>query len=211
MINIAIISEMTLVLEGLKLLINRNKDFSVISVCKDVSELTRRKEANLPDVILIDIDMTFNEWKPEVKNLCNSIPEKRIIALSSSISYINYYELIEAGLMGMILKHSTIQDLEKAIWGVYNGATSFPMKLLHNTIVNYPKKDLRENDIELSVREIEILNYICQGLSNKELADRLLVSIKTIEGCKTKLIDKAGVKNTSGLILWSIKNKLIEV
>jgi DNA-binding CsgD family transcriptional regulator len=85
------------------------------------------------------------------------------------------------------------------------------MKLLHNTIVNYPKKDLRENDIELSVREIEILNYICQGLSNKELADRLLVSIKTIEGCKTKLIDKAGVKNTSGLILWSIKNKLIEV
>jgi DNA-binding NarL/FixJ family response regulator len=140
-------------------------------------------------------------------------PEKKVIALSMYSDYENYYDMIRSGARGFVLKQSSSNELEKAVRDVSNGGSFFSTELLQNIIFNLSGSSTRKNreeDIpELTKKEIELLKFICQGLSNKELAEKMFLSVKTVESQKTKLICKTEVKNTSGLIIWAIKNKVV--
>jgi DNA-binding NarL/FixJ family response regulator len=124
--------------------------------------------------------------------------------------------MITAGAKGFVLKQASVEELQTAIREVYKGGNDFSKELLHSVIVDMHglEKELAEEKKELlkiSEREMEMLSYICQGLTNKELAEKLFVSIKTIESNKARLMQKTNTKNTAGLIVWAVKNKIIKL
>lgn len=214
MIRIAVTEDMPIVLEGVRLLLERVSDFEVVAEYGNGKEMLDNIGHSGADIVLTDIDMPVMDGKTATRQLLSKHPEKKVIALSMYSDYVNYSDMINSGARGFVLKQSSINELEKAIRDVYNGGSFFSTVLLQNIIINLSssaaKKSSEESIPQLTKKEIEMLKYICQGLSNKELAEELCVSVKTVESHKTKLIEKTSAKNTSGLIIWAIKNKIVD-
>ncbi|HEX2921336.1 MAG TPA: response regulator transcription factor [Bacteroidales bacterium] len=212
MIRIALTDDMPIVLEGVKLLLERVKDFEVVAEYNNGKELVDNIRSVNADIVLTDIDMPVMDGKTATRILLSQDPGKKIIALSMYSDYDNYFEMITSGAKGFVLKQSTAGELEKAIRDVFNGGNFFSSDLLHNIILNLngkPKISEAEK-VNLTDREVSILTNLCNGLSNKELAEKMFLSVKTIESSKTKLMSKLGAKNTSGLVIWAIKNKVVD-
>ena len=123
-----------------------------------------------------------------------------------------YYKMIDRGVSGFILKTSGINELENAIQKVMLGESYFSNELLRKIITNFGRiknKPLEHNN--LTEREIEILQQICLGLTTEEIALKLFISPKTVKSHKSNLLEKTVCKNTPSLILFAIKNKLVEI
>lgn len=215
MIRIAIADDMPIVLEGIKLLLERIPDFEIVAEFSNGKELLDHIPHSNADVYLTDIEMPVMDGITATKEILSEHPDKKVIALSMYSDSENYYDMIRSGAKGFVSKQSSASELEKAVRTVYNGGNYFSTELLHKVIKSFPENDdnstyRNTNKPELIEKEISFLKLICQGLSNKELAEKLLISIKTVESHKTRLMEKTGVKNTSSLIIWAIKNKIVK-
>ena len=115
------------------------------------------------------------------------------------------------GAKGFLLKNTNLQEVKTAIDTVMSGGNYFSQELMQNLLRNYKlTKGQKETESELSEREIEILLLISEGLSNQEIGDRLFISKRTVEKHRANILDKTNCKNTAGLIMYAIKNQLIE-
>jgi len=214
MIKIVIVEDLPMILEGLKLLINKVKDFKIVGEYSNGKEFTDNISSIQADIVLTDIDMPVMDGITATKLAQSLRPELRIIALSMHNDRKYYYEMVTAGAKGFVLKQSPSKELEKAIREVHGGGNYFSEELLRTVIIEMQgieqeivqeKKEL----LKLTERESKILNLLCQGLSNQELADELFVSLRTIETTKTRLMQKTNTKNNASLIIWAIKNKIV--
>lgn len=217
MIKIVIIEDQPIILEGIKVLINLVEDFEVVAEFNNGKKfIDKMNSFPVPDIVLTDIDMPEMNGIDATKIALSIYPELRIIALSMYNDSRYYYEMITAGAKGFVLKQASVDELEKAIREVNNGGNYFSKDLLHSVILEMQdiEKEIitkRKDLLKLNERDIKMLTHICQGMSNKELADKLCLSIKTIESNKAKLMRNTHTKNTAGLIIWAIKNKVVEV
>lgn len=214
MINIILIDDLPIVLEGIRVLLNQFNDFKVVAEYQSGKEFLNNIEKQEFDIILTDIDMPEMNGIELTKIITEKYPKKRIIALSMYSDAKYYYDMITSGAKGFVLKQASVDELEEAIREVHAGKSFFSKELMHNVIMSMQRKENEVNSRhqlmnELSEKEIELLTYICKGLTNKELAEKMFVSIKTIEKNKTKLMEKTGSKNNANLIIWAIKNKVI--
>lgn len=214
MIKIIVIDDLPIVLEGVRVLLNRIKDFKVIAEYTNAKFFLENIENLEFDIILTDIDMPEMDGMLLTKTVTSKYPDKKIIALSMYSDSKYYNEMINCGAKGFVLKQSSVNELEQAIRDVFNGGNFFSKDLLQNVISSLQvdekkSKTEKEENFNLNERELEFLTLICQGLNNKELADKLFLSVKSIERNKTKLMEKTGSKNNAGLIIWAIKNKIV--
>jgi DNA-binding NarL/FixJ family response regulator len=143
-------------------------------------------------------------------------PDLKIIALTMFCDEEYYYKMIQAGVSGYLLKESGKEELETALNTVIAGENYFSQKLLRNIILNLNNtkafsKQVNNNEIKLTRRESEILKLICQGLSNAEISEKISLSLRTVEGHKSNLISKTGVKNSVSLVMFALKNHLIDI
>jgi DNA-binding NarL/FixJ family response regulator len=214
MIRIAIIEDLPIVLEGIKLLINNIKDFQIVAEFSNGKEFTDNLQSIDADVVLTDIDMPVMDGITATKIALSLNPELKIIALSMYNDRKYYYEMVTAGAKGFVLKQSPANKLETAIREVHNGGNYFSEELLRSVIIEMRSIesqliDEKKKLMKLTDRESDMLNLICQGLTNKELADKLFVSVRTIEATKSRLMEKTNSRNNAGLIIWAIKNKIV--
>lgn len=216
MIKIIVIDDLPIVLEGVRVLLNRIKDFKVVAEFTNGKLFIENIENLDFDIILTDIDMPEMDGMQLTKTVTSKYPDKKIIALSMYSDSKYYNEMINCGAKGFVLKQSSVVELEQAVREVHNGGNFFSKELLQNVITSLQFEDKKPKaekieDFELNEREIEFLTLICQGLNNKELADKLYLSVKSIERNKTKLLEKTSTKNSAGLIIWAIKNKIVVI
>jgi len=124
-----------------------------------------------------------------------------------------YYQMIDAGVKGFLLKNSDISELKQAIQQVNAGKTYFSEELLLNMLRNIKTVSVTEKqgEVSLSDREIEVLQQICKGLSNQEIADVLHISKRTVDKHRANLLEKTNCRNTASLVMFALKNKLIEL
>jgi DNA-binding NarL/FixJ family response regulator len=216
MIKIVIIEDLPLILEGIKMLINNIEDFNIVGEYKNGKEFTDNLQEIDTDIILTDIDMPVMNGITATRLALSLKPDLKILALSMYNDRKYYYEMITAGAKGFVLKQSPSEELEEAIREVFKGGSYFSPELLRTVIIDMQgieqeivkeKKEL----LKLTDRDVKMLNLLCQGLSNQELADKLFVSIRTIENAKTKLMLKTNTRNNSGLIIWAFRNKIVVV
>lgn len=200
--------------DGLFFILSQINEFEVIAQASNGIELLELLPHHKPDIVLMDISMPEMDGVQATSLALSKFPKLKIIALSSYGDEIYYYKMIRAGAKGFVQKKSGQHELQKAIEAVLNGEDYFPKDILSNIIFkigNYGENSLIDNSIQLSKREKEILLLICQGFSNNEIAEKLFISPKTVDNHRTNLLSKTGTKNAANLVMFSIKNKLIEI
>lgn len=210
-ISIVIVEDHAMFREGLKYVLNTINTFDVIGEADNGPTFLTLMDTLVPDIVLMDIDLPGMNGIEATQQAMQKNPSLKILALSMHGDYGHYQKMIEAGAKGFVLKNAGINQLSAAITDIFNGKAYFSQELLLGII--QAKEVLNGTSLieklDISERELEVLELICKGLSNKEIADKLFISIKTVEGHKSKLMYKTETKNTVSLVLFALKFKLI--
>lgn len=210
-ISVYIVDDHSLFREGLKLLLSSLNYIENIYEAENGLEFVEGLVKNKTDIVLLDVEMPVMNGIQAAQKAKELSPGIKIIALSmySDVSY--YLSMIEAGASGFLLKNSNFQEVEKALQDVYNGKTYVSIEIL-NSILKNPQKNDRWNLYgELTEREKEILLLICAGLTNVEIADKLSLSKRTVDKHRENLLLKTQSKNTANLVIFAIKNGLLQI
>ena len=214
--KVVIVDDHKLFREGLKYVINQMENLEVVAEASNGNEFLDILKKQEVDLVLMDISMPHLDGIQATKMATTLYPGIRILAISMFCDQEYYYQMVHAGVMGFVLKESGTNELEEAIKSVLKGETFFSQKLLMDIIVNFQppgkeKKIYKDQGLYLTKRESEILKLLCEGYSNTQIAEKLFISQRTVEGHKSNLINKTGVKNTIGLVMYALKNNLVSI
>ncbi len=213
-IKLIIVDDHDLFREGLRFVLSKNTDFEVIDEASNGLEYLNIIKTVKPDIVLMDIDMPVMNGINATKKSIDLYPDIKIIVLSMHGDQEHYLQMIESGAKGFILKDAGSKELTLAINEVYNNKNYFSQELLMKIILRKEESPIGEKlikQLEISDREIEVLELLCKAFSNNQIADKLFISPKTVEGHKTKLMDKTNTTNSVSLVLYAIKNHLVEL
>ena len=167
-----------------------------------------------PEIILMDINMPEMNGVEASARALEIKPNLNILVLSMYDDYSYYSKLVSIGVKGFITKSSGKNELESAITAVGNSECYFSSDLLRNILIEINKsqgKSMLPDNIEFTKRELEVLKLICNGFATNEIAEKLYLSNKTIDNHRSKLLQKTGVKNSVGLVIYAIKNKVVTI
>ncbi|MGE5406419.1 MAG: response regulator [Methanosarcina sp.] len=214
--NVIIVDDHKLFREGLVFMISKMKGFEVVGEASSGIAFLELIEKVQADIVIMDIAMPGIDGVSATATALEKYPELKIIALTMFCDEEYYYKMIQAGVSAYILKESGKDELAAAMNAVVNGENYFSQKILHNIIINMNnnktiKTAEKPQEIRLTRRETEILTLICQGMSNAQISDRLCLSLRTVEGHKSNLFSKTGVKNSISLVMLAMKMHLVEI
>jgi DNA-binding NarL/FixJ family response regulator len=210
-IKIIITDDHQLFRNGLKILLNAFPEFEVIGEASNGEEFLQILQNTQADIALMDINMPEMDGIEATKKGLKINPEIQIIALSMYGEEEYYYKMVDAGAKGFLVKDSDISEVKEAILTVRKGGSYFSQELLYHVIQKIKHRENENKSANLSKREKEILSKICEGLSNQEIAETLFISKRTVDKHRANLLGKTNSKNTASLILFAIRNKLIEI
>ena len=211
--NIILVDDHLILRQGIKSLITAENIAKVIGEASNGIELLELLKKHKPDIVIMDIDMPHMNGMEATQKALEMIPELKIIAFTMFGDEEYYYKMIDLGVKGFILKSSGIAELENAINGVMLGESYFSPEVLRKIISSLGRNKQVKNSLnfEFTSREIEVLQQICLGLNNEEIAEKLFISPKTIKSHRSNLLGKTGCKNTPTLILYAIKNNIVQI
>ena len=161
------------------------------------------------DVVFMDISMPNVGGEEATRKALSLCPDLKIVTLSMFGEESYYTRMVEAGAKGFLLKDSSIEEVFDAIDTVVAGGDYFSQRLLSSMSNRLRGTELSSG--ELSSREIEILLAICRGLSNQEIAEELFISKRTVDAHRANILEKTGCKNTASLVVYAIRNQLVEL
>jgi DNA-binding NarL/FixJ family response regulator len=207
--KILLVDDHTLFRNGLKMLLDALPGYEVTGEASNGKEFLDMICKNHYDIVFLDIEMPEISGIEAAKRAIEINPDLKIITLSMYGDEEYYDQMVDAGAKGFLLKNTNIQEVKTAIDTVIDGGNYFSQELMQNLLRNY-KLTKEQKGSELSEREVEILLLISEGLSNQEIGDRLFISKRTVEKHRANILDKTNCKNTAGLIMYAIKNQLIE-
>ena len=213
-LKIYIVDDHKLFREGLKLLLSNQEFVWHIYEGSNGKEFIENLSFVDCDIVLMDIEMPEMNGIEATGAALRVKPGLKVIVLSMYGDEQYYYKMVDAGVKGFVLKNSGIEKVIEAIHRVAAGENYFSEELLVN-ILNHmreggkPEPEVPDN--EISGRELEILYHVCLGLSNQEIADKLFISKRTVDKHRANLLSKTGCRNTAALVMYAIKNKMINI
>lgn len=210
-IKIILVDDHQLFRNGLKILLDGLEGFEVVAEAGNGEEFLRIYKDCPADVVLMDISMPVMDGITATRKAIEADPDARIIALSMFSDEDYYNHMIDAGVKGFLLKDSNISEVKEGIQQVYEGGNYFSQELLYQIIQRIKTRETEVRNANLSKREREILQLICQGQSNQEIADNLFISKRTVDKHRANLLSKTNSKNTASLVMYAIKNHIIEI
>ncbi len=207
-IKIALVDDHTLFRNGLRGLVDGKQGCRVVAEASDGTEFLENNDAMSADVVFMDIAMPTLSGDKATAMALERNPNLKVICLSMFGDESYYSRMVEAGAKGFLLKDSSIEEVFAAINAVMNDE-----EYICNAVMAALSGAMRRNDDAeiLSEREIDVLLGICRGLSTQEIADKLFLSKRTVDTHRANILDKTGSKNTASLVVYAIKNNLVEV
>ncbi|MFZ4398639.1 MAG: response regulator transcription factor [Bacteroidales bacterium] len=216
-IKIMLIDDHQIVRDGIKVLLESLGNVEVIGEASNVHELLEKLKYIQPDIIVTDISMPDISGI-ELTKIINEDKKYQNIKILILSMYTNedfVFNAIKAGAKGYLPKNTTRKELFEAVNTIYNGDEYFSESISNIILKSYIKKvktdENNEKKESLSIREIEILKLFAQGFTNQEIADKLFISIRTVESHKNHIMQKLALKTTVDLIKFAIKNKIVEI
>jgi len=212
MIRILIADDHRVFREGIKLILENLQDIEVVGEASDGMEVLQQIETSNPDVILLDISMGELGGIETALILKEKYPGTKILVLSMHHESSYIVHMLEAGAAGFLLKDSGSRELINAIRTVAEGGVYYSKQVSAAIVAHLTKQSAskeKKTNIPLTKREQEVLRLIAEENSNAEIADRLFISIRTVDTHRRNLLEKLGAKNTAGLVKAAIKLGLI--
>ena len=216
-IHLIIVDDHPLVRDGIKAMLSFSKNIDVIGAAANMDELLLLITRKAPHIILLDISLPNTSGIIICEYLSTHFPEIKVIILSMHIKEDYIFNAIQAGAKGYLPKTTSKEELILAIEEVNNNGEYFSKQISDIILKSYIHK-VRETDSEsdsaekqLTKRELEILCHVARGKTNQEIAEKLFISVRTVESHKTHIMQKLNLKTTVDLVHFALKNKIIEL
>jgi DNA-binding NarL/FixJ family response regulator len=208
--SVVIVEDHTLLSQAIASVVDGFEMFKVSYLCKNGSELVDKFkfEKNIPDLVLMDINMPIMNGLETTQWINENHPKVNVLALTIEEDENTILKMLRLGAKGYLLKDVDKKTLEIALLkimetGFYHSSN------VANILIN-SLTDKSKSKMEFKTTEIEFLNLVCSELTYKEIADKMFLSPKTIDGYRDNLFSKLNVKNRVGLVLFAIKNKFFK-
>jgi two-component system nitrate/nitrite response regulator NarL len=208
-INVLIVDDHQIVIDGLKALLSGYEGVSMKGEARNGREAMDMLDVLKVDVVLLDLDMPVMGGVDFMKELSKSKHDVKVIVLTMHDEKAMIRTLLDIGAHGYLLKNSSRDELIQAVEGVIEGKQHLSEEV--HTMLLTPDKDLRsEKFAELTEREVEILKCVAEGLSNKEIGDKLFISPRTVDTHRTNVMQKLELHNVAGMVRFAIQNGLLD-
>ena len=212
-IKVIIVDDHKLVTDCISLFLKGASEIEVIGVTHSGKDTLAMLKQEKPEVILVDITMPEMSGIELTEAVKKKHPSIKILILSMHSDYNNISDAIDAGADGYVPKDVSSEELVEAIVTVSKGKNFFHSTISDEIVKNYASKRQQNDSIlpQLTRRELEVLQLFAEGFNNSEIADKLFLSVRTIESHKNHILQKTNMKNSVELIKFAIKNKIIEI
>ena len=210
--RVMLVDDHKLFRKGLRMLIDSLNRFEVAGEASTGIEFLNLLDQSQPDIVMLDIAMPEMDGIEAARLALAKYPDLKIITLSMFGEQDYYFKMVDAGVKGFLLKNSDFTEVKMALETVMEGGNYFSRELLMN-LVNSLKNSPEEctPDSPLSDREKEIILLICKGMSTQEIADSLCLSKRTVDSHRANILLKTSCRNTASLVVYAIKEKLVEL
>lgn len=212
-INVILIDDHIIVREGIKLLLLKTKDIKVIGEASNGFELFELLKTKNPDIVILDLIIPEYTGIEITKILRNNYPYIKVIILSAKSDVDCIFESISAGAYGYLPKNVNHNELLKAIYMVSAGQQFLSELISTKVLMDYIELSRldKTQKKELTLREIEIVELFAEGLTYKEIASHLVISVRTVEAHKNNIMSKLELNSIADLVKYAIKKNIIEL
>ncbi|MDK7926480.1 MAG: nitrate respiration regulation response regulator NreC [Staphylococcus simulans] len=215
--RIVIADDHAVVRTGFSMILNFQEDMEVVDTAAEGVEAYQKVMQHRPDVLIMDLSMPPGEsGLIATSKIMESFPETKILILTMYDDDEYLFHVLRNGAKGYILKNAPDEQLISAVRTVYRGDTYIDPKMttsLINEFVNNSDQDGKNTNDPfriLSKRELEVLPLIAKGYGNKDIAEKLFISVKTVEAHKTHIMQKLELKSKPELVEYALKKKLLD-
>ncbi len=214
-IRVLIADDHAVVRAGIRLLLETQPDMEVVGEAQNGRESLDQAQKLKPDVVLMDITMPDMGGVEATKAIKEAYPHVQVLALTMHEDTPYFFRMLQAGASGYVLKGADPSELLSAIRAVsQNKAYIFPSlvrKLLDDYLERLEVGEEKDSYARLTAREREVLKLIGEGYTGREIAERLFLSINTVERHRTNIMDKLGMHNKGQLIRFAIRKGLVKL
>ena len=184
------------------------EEFSVLYTCKNGQELLDKinDTKKIPDIVLMDVNMPILNGIETTQHLHKDFPDIKVLALSIEEDEKTILKMLRAGAKGYLMKDVKKAELEKALLEVMEKGfyhTNTVTKVLVDSLT-----DTENSHLVLKDREIDFIKYACTEMTYREIAEKMFLSPKTVEGYRDAIFEKLNLRNRTGLVIYAIKNKI---
>lgn len=213
-INVAVVDDQQLFRQGMISLLKEFRELNIVYEAANGIELLEKLKSQdlLPDVILLDIEMPGMDGLETTRNLKKKYPALKIVILTMHDEEEMIIHMVEAGAHGFLPKNEDIEHVVDAIYAVHENGYYFNDKIskaMVRGLVSSKKIALNFKTTELSKREVEILELICQEHTSVEIGDKVGLSARTVDNHRLSILKKIGARNTVGMVMYAVKKGLI--
>jgi len=213
-IRVLVADDHTIVRAGVVSLLQSEPDFLVVGEASDGKEAMQLAEQTRPDIVVLDVTMPRLNGLTAAYHIRRALPEAGIVVLTVHADQPYVTQALAAGVRGYVLKQAVAAELAQAIRRVQRGEVYLSPETAALALDwAVPQDALASGEglfDDLTLREVEVLQLIAEGLSNKEIAQQLDVSVKTIETHRTRLMTKLNIHETAGLVRYAIRKKIVQ-
>ena len=213
-IRILLADDHKMVLDGLGNLIKKQTDMEVVAEARTGRMAVKQAVKLSPNVVVLDISMPDMNGIDATRKVIAEVPGVKVIALSMHSDRRFVCGMLEAGASGYLLKDCAFDELATAIRTVIKNQTYLSPKIAHIVVENVTKKPANQDSIfskTITHREREVLQLLSEGMSTKEIAAHLQVSVKTVETHRKRIMEKLNIKSIAGLTRYAVKEGLVSL
>lgn len=216
-IKIFIVDDHQIVCDGIHSLLADINDIEVVGCATDVPDLVEKIKGHYIHISLINVYQSNDEDIEKIRKLKSEFPNMNLLILSMSKGKDFILKTLKAGAKGYLTKDTTRSELIEAIYTIRGGYDYYAKPITNIILKNYLKETDAEHQLQdqreksLSNREIEVLKLFGQSYTNRQIADALFISVRTVESHKTNVMKKLNLRTTVDLVKFAIKNNIIEI
>jgi two-component system, NarL family, invasion response regulator UvrY len=211
--SVAVADDHILMRSALAGLVNSFSGYKVLFQAANGNEVIDQMNAGkIPEVVILDINMPLKDGFETALWLKNNHPEVKVLALSMYEKDISIIRMIRNGVKGYILKAADPSELKEALDAVIHKGFHYSPLLTGHLLHSIQKDDKKQHTaMLLTEREIQFLKYVCTELTYKEIAQKMFVSPRTVDGYRDALFEKLNVETRVGLVIYAIKNGIVNI
>jgi DNA-binding NarL/FixJ family response regulator len=217
LIKVSIVDEHPVVCDAIKALLSDAEDIEIDKCSSSIDELVVNPDMNLTNVVMVVLYSNVLKDVEDVRKITQRFPKVKVLVLSMYRDESFILKMIKAGAKGHLSRDTDRSEILEAIYTLRNGYEFYAKAITNILLSSYlsdkdmDKQEKENRQKDLSAREMEVFKLFAEGFSNRDIAEKLFISVRTVETHKTNIMKKINIKTTVDLVKFAIKNNIIDL